>query len=290
MVAIRFKKRYFIYAPLLAYLLFNYSCLTMRTSRSQTKKFFVEQKVAYVDTTVQIGNQEIHYIQTGKTNAPTLVFVHGSPGSWDAYKGYLADSVLREHFRIIAPDRPGFGYSDYRKSMGLKAQAKQLNSLLVALSNGEAYTLIGHSYGGPLIAQMAVDQPALYDNLAIFAGALDPHCEKPERWRYPLGAFPLKYLVPGSLKPSNEELILLKTDLKHLKKELHKVSQNVLIMHGTEDKLVPYGNVSFMQREFNQAQTIKLLPLEGGNHFFIWEQQDLVIKNLIDWLKSEEQP
>lgn len=290
MVAIRFKKRYFIYLPLLGYLLFNYSCLTMRTSRSQTKKYFEEQKVAYVDTTVQLGNQEIHYIQTGKSNAPTLVFVHGSPGSWDAYKGYLADSVLREHFRIIAPDRPGFGYSNYRKSMGLKAQAEQLNALLVALSNGEEYTLIGHSYGGPLIVQMAVDQPALYDNLAIFAGALDPNCEKPERWRYPLGAFPLKYLVPGSLRPSNEELILLKTDLQVLEKELDKVSQNVLIIHGTEDKLVPYANVPFMQRKLTAAKNLKLLPLEGQNHFFIWEQQDFVKKSLMDWLRPQEQP
>lgn len=273
-----------MYLASLAYLLFNYSCLSMRTSRPKTKKYFTAENVAYLDTIVSIQNQNIHYVQTGSKEAATLVFVHGSPGSWDAYKSYLTDSLLLKNFRIIAPDRPGFGYSNYRKGMGLKAQATLLNQLLIELSNGWEYTLIGHSYGGPLIVQMAIDQPALYDHLAIFAGALDPNCEKPERWRYPFRYFPLKFLVPGALKPSNEELILLKSDLKDLKKELYKLSQQVLIMHGTKDKLVPYENVSFMQKEFTAVSDLKLISLEGQNHFFIWEKERFVKESLIQWL------
>ncbi|MEL6917192.1 MAG: alpha/beta hydrolase [Bacteroidota bacterium] len=262
----------------------------MRTSQNKTEKYFAEKNVPYKDTVQQIQNRDIHYIQTGPENAATLVFMHGSPGSWDAYKSYLTDSVLLKKFRIIVPDRPGFGYSDFRRSLGLKDQAALLNQLLVQLSNGKEYTLIGHSYGGPLIVQMAIDQPALYDNLAILAGALDPTLEKPEKWRYPFRGFPLKFLVPGALRPSNEELILLKTELKYLKEELHKLSQNVLIIHGTKDKLVPYGNVAFMQKEFSSVENMKLHRLEQQNHFFVWEKERFVKDSLLSWLKELEKP
>ncbi len=262
----------------------------MRSSKKETRALFLKENVAYQDTTLQIEDKELHYIQTGNDKAPTLVFIHGSPGSWNAYQSYLTDSVLLKKYRMIALDRPGFGYSDFRKSMGLKPQAQLLNKLLTRLDNGAPYTLIGHSYGGPLIVQMAIEQPNLYTHLAILAGALDPSAEKKERWRYPIGVFPLKYLVPGALKPSNEELIMLKKDLKTLKEDLHMLSQHVLIIHGAKDKLVPYSNVAFMEKEFTDVSSLKVLTLEDQNHFFVWEREAFVKENIDAWLKKTETP
>ena len=186
------------------------------------KPFLRNKRLSYLDSTVQIQDRDLHYIQSGNKDAQSLVFIHGSPGSWDSWKAYLSDSLLRKKYRLIAPDRPGFGYSDFRRSMDLEEQATQLNTFLATIDNGKPITLIGHSYGGPLIVKMALDSPNQYQNLMILAGALDPDAEKPEKWRKPLKWIPLKYLVPGALKPSNDELWYLKQDLKDMKSEFEK--------------------------------------------------------------------
>lgn len=278
------KKKYIVLTGVFCYLTFNYSCLTMRSSKGETNDYFESLHIPFVDSVLRIGNRNIHYIETGKSDSPTLVFIHGSPGSWDAYKNYLSDTELLRKYRMIALDRPGFGFSNFRKSMNLKDQADLLNAALSSLRNGSPITLLGHSYGGPLIVAMAVQQPGLYQNLVVLAGALDPKAEKPERWRYPFHYFPLKYLVPGSFKPANDELIFLKTDLKTLEKKLPQLSQNVLIMHGTMDGLVPYGNVSFMQRHFKGVASLETISLQDQDHFFIWEKADFVKKSVLEWL------
>lgn len=283
---LKLKKRYFLFLFALGYLIFAHSCITMRTSHKKTKEFFADKGVIYFEETLTVQNQDLHYIQTGNKDAATLVFVHGSPGSWDAYKNYLIDSTLLKKFRIIAPDRPGFGRSGFRKSKALGPQALLLNELLKLKDNGKPYTLIGHSYGGPLIVKMALEQPELYKNLIILAGALDPNAEKPEKWRKPLTWIPLKYLVPGALKPSNDELWMLKKDLKELETSLHQLKQRTLIIHGTEDELVPYQNVPFMEAHFSSVDSLKIIPLEKENHFIVWSQEKLVKESIINWVES----
>ncbi|MEM9650048.1 MAG: alpha/beta hydrolase [Bacteroidota bacterium] len=280
----RFLKRKILGLLILGYLLFANSCMTMRTSQKKMVEYFDAKKIAFKEGNLEFQNRNLHYVQTGPENAPTLVFIHGSPGSWDAYKAYLTDSSLTTQFRIIAPDRPGFGKSEFRKSMPLQPQAEILNQFLKQLDNGQPFTLIGHSYGGPLVVQMALDQPELYQNLVVLAGALDPEAEKPEKWRKPLTWIPFKYLVPGALKPSNDELWMLKEDLKVLESRLENLSQRTLIIHGTKDNLVPYQNVPFMEKRFSNVDSIKVIPIENENHFIVWNQEKLVKQSILDWV------
>lgn len=282
----RFKKQHLLFTLVLGYLLFANSCMTMRTSSKRTAMFFQDKQVDFVDKNVEVQNRNLHYIQTGNKNAQTLVFVHGSPGSWDAYKTYLTDSIFLKDFRIIVPDRPGFGKSNFRRSMALRPQAVLLNQLLRQLDNGKPYTLIGHSYGGPIIVQMALEQPELYKNLVVLAGALDPDAEKPEKWRKPFTWIPLKYLVPGALKPSNDELWMLKKDLKVMQPLLGELTQRTLIIHGKEDKLVPYQNVPFMEKHFSNVDSLKVISIEKENHFIVWSQEKLVKESILKWVLS----
>ena len=279
----RYLKRKILGIAVLTYLVFANSCMTMRSSAKETQQFFNEKGITYIEKTAQIEDKKLHYIQTGNPDGPTLVFVHGSPGSWNAYESYLVDATLTKHFRLIAPDRPGFGKSEFRKSMGLNAQADLLNQLLKKLDNGKPYTLIGHSYGGPLIVKMALEKANYYENLVILAGALDPEAEKPEKWRKPLTWIPLKYLVPGALKPSNDELWMLKKDLVEMKPELHQLKARTLIIHGTADKLVPYSNVPFMKEHFIKVDSLKVMTLDSVNHFIVWNQEQLIKDAILDW-------
>ena len=254
------------------YVLICQSCATMRMNPKEVKSFFDNAKVNFKDSTITIEDTKIHYLETGKKDKPTLFFVHGSPGSGgESYKEYLKDSLLLKKYRMIAIERPGFGYSDFRKAKKLYDQAHILEAFVDKIKNGENIYLIGHSYGGPVIVKMAIDKPSTFKEIIILAGAIDPDAETPEKWRPILKAFPIRYIVPGALRPANDELWWLKTDLKTMKPTLVNITTNVLIIHGTKDPLVPYSNAAFIQKEFVNAKSMELISIKDANHFIPWE-------------------
>jgi pimeloyl-ACP methyl ester carboxylesterase len=280
----KFKKRYIIYFLLFSYILVCQSCMRMRMSFKETKTFFETSKLTFFDKTFDGQDFKIHYIETGKSENPTLFFVHGSPGSWDAYKAYLKDTLLLKRFRMIAIDRPGFGYSNFGQAEDLKTQADRITTFVKSIQNGKQIALIGHSMGGPVIVKMATQNPSLYQHLVILAGAIDPEAEKPEKWRSFIMKKPIRYLIPGALRPANDELWWLKQDLIDMKHDLKKITSRVTIIHGTKDPLVPYSNVAFMNREFINTNTTKIISIPNANHFIPWEHYD-EIRNVLLNLK-----
>ena len=278
---IRFQKRYIFLVLFIAYIIMCQSCMTMIMSKKQAKTFFDSSKTVFVDSIINFQDFKIHYIQTGNSNLPTLYFVHGSPGSWDAYKNYLTDTLLLKKYRMIALDRPGFGYSNYGKAQDLKTQSERIASFLKIMNNKKTVILVGHSMGGPVIAKMATIEPLLYNNLVFIAGSVDPNAENPEIWRTYLMKKPIRYLIPGALRPSNDELWWLKNDLIYMKPNLKKIISNVTIIHGTKDRLVPYSNMKFMQREFVNAKTLDTISIKNADHFIPWSHFEIVRNALL---------
>lgn len=264
------KMKTIFFSLLLLYLIFCQSCMKMRMSSRETKKFFTTSKTTYIDSSFEINGFNIHYLQTGNKDAITLFFVHGSPGSWDAYKEYLKDSLLLSKYRMIAVDRIGFGQSNFGQAENLKTNAFILEEFAKQTANGKPIYLVGHSLGGPTIVQMAADKPQDYATLIILAGSVDPKAEEPENWRPVLMTKPLRYLIPGALRPSNDELWWLKTNLYDLEPKLEKVTSKVIIVHGTKDQLVPYSNAAFLNRELVNAKSLKVVSIKDANHFIPW--------------------
>ena len=266
------KFKFILSLLLISYILVCQSCATMRMKPKEVKVFFENAKIGFKDSIVLIENSKIHYLETGNKDNPTLFFVHGSPGSGlESYKEYLKDSLLLKKYRMIAIDRPGFGYSDFGKAKNLYEQAHILEAFVDKIKNGRNIYLIGHSYGGPVIVKMAIDQPSNFKEIVILAGSIDPNAENPEKWRPVFIAFPLRYIVPGALRPANDELWWLKTDLKNMKSKLINITTNVLIIHGTKDQLVPYSNAAFIQKECINAKSMELISIKDANHFIPWE-------------------
>jgi pimeloyl-ACP methyl ester carboxylesterase len=266
-----FRKRYVALALLISYFVMCQSCMMMRTSVIETKAFFGKTKTSYIDSTMMIAGNPIHYIKTGNENNPTLFFIHGSPGSWDAFKEYLNDSLLLKKYRMVAIDRPGFGFSDFGKAEDLQTQSEWITTFIKRIDNKKPMVLIGHSLGGPVVAKLATEHPDWYQHLVILSGSVDPSAETPEKWRSVLELVPLRYLIPGALRPSNDELWYFKRDLAAMKPELNKITSNVTIIHGTKDRLVPFSNVAFMEKEFVNAKTIHVMAIENADHFIPWE-------------------
>jgi len=231
--------------------------------------------------TYQVNGYNMHYVQTGNDTLPTLFFVHGSPGSWDAFEEYLQDKDLLKEFRMVSIDRPGFGFSSFGEARNLEEQSKLIGPLLQKLQNRKPFYAIGHSLGGPLIVRLCIDYPQAFSGLVLLSSALSPYLEKPEKWRPVLFKTPLNYLVPGALRPSNEELWYLKTDLIKLEKDLSKIIVPVWVIHGDKDPMVPVANVSYIKQKFINVKSINITIIAGANHFIPWQHFDEIKKILL---------
>ncbi len=266
---------------LIAWVVFAQSCMKFRMSDSEAKKEFAEAGVTINIRNIQVNNKNLHYVITGNNNLPTIFFIHGSPGSWDAFKAYLKDKDLLQRFRMVSIDRPGFGYSNFGQALHLDEQSAIVNTLVQELQNKQQIYLVGHSLGGPLIVQMAADNPALFSGLVILAGSIDAKQEIPEKWRLLLMNNPLKLLVPGALKPSNDELWYLKKDLINLQPKFAAIKCPVYIIHGTKDQLVPYANMAFGVKMLTNAAKVDTITLQNVNHFIPWSNYEDIKKVLL---------
>jgi pimeloyl-ACP methyl ester carboxylesterase len=274
------KSLIFFIVILVVWIVLAPGCMTFRKPDSEMKEIFSKNGVELETQTLRFQKSNIHYAKTGSDSLPTLVFIHGTPGSWDAFSGYMQDKQLMQHYRMVSIDRPGFGYSDFGKALHLSDQSVLLNETVRTLQNGQPFYLVGHSLGGPMIILMAAEKPAYYNGLVMISGSVDALLEKPERWRPILFKTPLNFLVPGAFRPSNEELWYLKKDLVDLQKKFTEIRKPVYFIHGSKDTWVPPANVSYAKKLLVNAPLVDVLMIPDGNHFIPWTKYD-EIKNVL---------
>jgi pimeloyl-ACP methyl ester carboxylesterase len=252
-----------------------------RTTDADAEKEFRKAGLTLKIRTLTNGTVPLHYAQIGNDSLPTLVFVHGSPGSWSAFKAYLKDADLLQKFRMVSIDRPGFGYSHFGDALPLQDQAQAILPLFSVLQNGRPIYLIGHSYAGPLIVALAAQQPDNLTGIVVVAGSINSGDERAERWRRLFFKTPLGLLLPGVWRTSNAEIWYLKKDLKTLVPDFKKVRCAVWLMHGTGDKLVPYHNMAWGSKMFTSASRVTQITVPNAGHFLPWEHYDELKKLLL---------
>jgi pimeloyl-ACP methyl ester carboxylesterase len=266
---------------LLLWLVLAQSCMKMRISDKKAKQEFTEAGIELQTPVKKSNGFPLHYAQTGNDSMPTLLFVHGTPGSWDAFKAYLKNKDLLQYYRIISIDRPGFGYSDFGNAMNLTEQTNIIAAWMDSINNNKPIIIIGHSLGGPMAVKLAAARPRYIKAIVLLAPSLDPALEKPEKWRPVFFKTPLNLLLPGALRPSNEELWYLKKDLKDMVVDYEKITCPVYLLHGKKDMLVPYANVAYAEKMFNRSDSVVLTSFEKENHFIVWTREKEIVELLL---------
>ncbi len=257
---------------LLSWLLFAQSCMSFRKSDADEKTEFLKDHVILRTDIFKVDGRQIHYAVTGNDSLPTIFFIHGSPGSWEAFSEYMKDSLLLKKFRMVSVDRPGFGYSDYGQPQHLDVQSAWISPVFSILNNHKAMFLAGHSLGGPMVIKLAADNPKVFSGIVVISGSIDPKEEKPERWRPWLFKTPLNYFVPGAMRPSNEELWYLKKDLVALENDFSRITCPVYFIHGAMDTWVPPANVEYGKKLLINSPEIEVTMIPGANHFIPWSK------------------
>lgn len=252
-----------------------------RTSDAHSTADFKEAGIYLHTYRVKINGHHIHYVSVGNDSLPELVFIHGSPGSWNDFEDYLKDSELLKKYYMVAIDRPGFGFSDFGKAEHIDEQAKQISVLLHEIKNKKQMYLVAHSFGGPVAVAIACYNPDLINGLVMLAGCVDPAEEEKEEGRKLLTYPPLRYFVPGAMRPSNDELIYFKKDVLQMPYLLSRVKCKVIILQGDADSTVPYQNAVYAKSMMTNAQSVQLITLKGADHSIPWSNFDDVKKALM---------
>ena len=266
---------------MLLWIILAQSCMKFRIADSDAKKEFDKKGIAVSFYNEAVDNTSLHYTKTGADSLPTLFFVHGSPGSWDAFKIYMMDTALLRHFRIISIDRPGFGYSNFGNAMNLAEQAVIINKIIQKEDNNKPVHLIGHSIGGPVIVQLAQDYPDEFASLTILSGSISPKHEPKEYWRYLFMYTPLRLLMPGAFKPSNDEIVYFKKELYRIDTGYAAVQMPVTFIHGDADKFVTVKNVEYGKKKLAGNLNVKVIIIPGAGHFIPWEHFEIIRKHLL---------
>ena len=119
----------------------------------------------------RVDGVRIHFQEAGNEDAPPIILIHGFISS-NLIWSHVLRPLAEAGFRAIAPDLPGYGYSDKPADAQytIAEQARAVIGFMDRLGIAKAM-IAGASYGGAVAATLALDYPERVEKL-ILVGAV----------------------------------------------------------------------------------------------------------------------
>lgn len=251
--------------------------------------------------TATVNGHELHYLQRGEGDP--LLLVMGMSGTHLGWGDPFLDELAKD-FAVTAYDHRGVGRSSrVDVPFTLAELADDAAGLLDALGIESAH-VVGVSMGGMVAQQLALRHPDRVRTLVIgcsYAGGEGSALTPPENgqrlaeawlsgdreralrvgWDINVsGPFAER---PGEYERWREMALALRVPLAiimlqiqaigghDVSERLGEVSVPTLVVHGTEDRMLPPANSRVIAERIPGA---RLVELEGVGHLFWWEQPE----------------
>jgi non-heme chloroperoxidase len=269
------------------------------------------------------NNNDIHiYYEDHGTGQP-VVLIHGYPLNSDSWERQEPE-LLSAGYRVIRYDRRGFGKSS-RPTVGYDYDTftADLKTLLEHLQL-EDVVLVGFSMGTGEVTHYLGRHGSARVRRAVLFGAIPPFVLKtddnPEgvdgqvfegikaaivkdRYAYFEDFFANFYntdkLAPGRISEQALQASFnvaagaspfasyacVDTWLTDFRADLPNIDVPVLVMHGTEDRILPFESTA--KRLPDLVANLKLIPVEGGPHNIGWTHPEEVNKALLEFLAED---
>jgi non-heme chloroperoxidase len=223
---------------------------------------------------------EIHYEDHG--SGQSVVLIHGYPlngNSWERQEREL----LAAGYRCISYDRRGFGRSS-QPTVGYDYDtfAADLNALLEHLDLTDVI-LVGFSMGVDGQVFEDIKAAIVEDRYAFFKGFLDDlyNVDVLAPDRISDQAWQASFNVAVGSSP-HATYACVDTWLTDFRDDLPKIDVPTLVVHGTEDRILPFEATAARLRELIADVTV--VPVEGGPHNIGWTHPEEVNKALLGFL------
>ena len=280
--------------------------------RAQTRKVEKEQPAA--GRFVTVDGVRLHYLDEG--TGPVVVLLHGNGVTAEDFRHNGMFEQLARNHRVIAFDRPGFGYSE-RPRGTLWTPAAQAALLAEALEQLEVRDAVvfAHSWATLVALSMATARPEMVRGLVLASGYYYPsirldvlsaapaipllgdllrHTVSPlvARLMWPLivkRAFapaavpdsfkrmrPWMVLRPGQLRAEAEETAMMIPSAAILRKHYPALRVPVAIIAGADDAVVSAHHNSERLRDELADSELTLLP--GAGHMIQHLSQPALIE------------
>lgn len=224
-----------------------------------------------IGKSVQAAGLSTNYLVQG--SGDPVILIHGSGPGVTGYANWrLTLPVLAEHFRAIAPDAAGFGYTERKpdQEFSLDFWVQHILEFMDAIDVEKAH-FVGNSFGGALTIALATRYPDRVDRIVLMGAAglefeltegLDAvwgHEPSLENARYMMenyfafdksliGDDLVKSRYEASVRPGFHEsfsAMFPAPRQRHIKAlatpedKIAALENRALIVHGRDDKVVP---------------------------------------------------
>ena len=263
---------------------------------------------------LQVGDHKVFYAEGGKGDP--MVLVHGFNSSADCWNSMAGR--LGKHYRLLAPDLPGWGESTRLQdtSYGYNLQIDRLHQFLQQLGLTR-FHLIGHSMGGFISAAYAARYPDEVRTLCLMAphGITEPvrsylaECvDRGDNWLVPAtvkdfgklldNVFGKRPYIPGPLikflaaqtigRAAKSARIFdeIQVGDPPLEQRLDQIKAPTLIIWGDQDKLIHVSAAEIFHKAISGS---KLLILNGTGHMPMMENARQCTETLLAFIKRPQE-
>jgi len=269
---------------------------------------------SFVARYLEVEGTRIRYIDGGEGGAP-VIFLHGLGASMYAWRKNLP-AVAAAGFRVIAFDNRGFGSSEKPAGPYDNAALARLTiGLMDSLRLPEA-VLIGHSMGGAIAAEVAIDYPTRVRGLVLIGsaglGAREPATLRVGRWpligplvlafrgrRQTARILKATYADPTKVTEADVDQyyapvaepgygralrgVLRQFRIDGLVGRLDRVAAPTLVLWGERDRIVPVGLGRVLATEIPRSA---FLTVQDAGHSVQEEAPDEVNRLVLKFLKE----
>jgi pimeloyl-ACP methyl ester carboxylesterase len=239
---------------------------------------------------VRVGSATI-YAEISGVGQP-LLLVHGLGGSTRWWARNVP--ALARSYRVHVVDLPGFGGSR-RQRVALHETAGLLVSWMDQLGLARA-SIVGHSMGGFISAQLAAQFPDRVERL-VLVDAVVPPLERPslqQAWRlvYGMRRFPLTLLPVACTDALRAGPFMMLTALRELldtdiRLDPACIMAPTLILWGEYDATLPVA----VGRRLHQALPHAIFRIiAGAGHQLMWARPDVFNQAVAQFLAAERPP
>ncbi|MDT7555241.1 MAG: hypothetical protein QOI16_3781 [Pseudonocardiales bacterium] len=152
--------------------------------------------------TVTVDGLDLHIVEAGPQDGPTVLLLHGFPECWYSWRHQLA-GLADEGFHVVAPDQRGYARSGRPEAIEAYTLLHLVGDALGVLDavGAERAVVVGHDWGAPVAWHTALLRPDRVQGVVGLSVPLLPRSATPPlagmAKRFGAGYYQLYFQEPG---------------------------------------------------------------------------------------------